>query len=337
MPFAIVAESTGGPEVLRRKDVVVANPGRGEALIRHTAIGVNFIDVYYRTGLYPWPVDRDLVMGSEAAGVVEAVGDAPEDATGDTHGEGMHGLAVGDRVAYTIRNGAYATHRVVEARHLVPIPDGVSDVAAAGGFLKGLTVSYLVNDSFCVEAGHAVLFHAAAGGCGLIAGQWLASKGATAIGTAGTDEKCAIASRLGYQHTINYRRDDFVRRVKEITADEGVDVVYDSVGKDTYPGSLQCLKRFGALINFGQSSGPALDFKLSDLAAGSFSVTRPILFHYTENRGWLLSAGRELFDMIADGRLEIQVNNVLPFEDVAEAHRIIEGRKTIGSTVLTID
>jgi NADPH2:quinone reductase len=324
MPYVITATSIGGPEVLCRKEFEPGSPGPNTVLIRHTAIGVNFIDVYYRTGLYPWPQDGDLVLGSEAAGVVEAVG------------RGVDDLVEGDRVAYTLRNGAYTTHRIVDTRHLVRIPDGVTDVVAAGGFLKGLTVYYLVNSSFAAKAGHVVLFHAAAGGVGLIAGQWLASLGVMAIGTAGGKEKCDIARRHGYAHVIDYRSEDFVQRVKDITDGEGVHAVYDSVGKDTYPGSLHCLRLFGKLINFGQSSGPALDFKLSDLAVGSYSVTRPILFHYTQNPAWLQRAGGELFELIRKGTLAIPVNQTFPLEQVAEAHRMVEGRKTSGSTVLTV-
>ena len=324
MAYAIHAEKIGGPEVLYRKDFEPTAPPAGSVLVRHTAIGVNFIDVYYRTGLYAWPQERDLVLGSEAAGVVEAVG------------SGVSDFQQGDRVAYTIRNGAYATHRSLAAQHLVKVPDGIPDAVAAGAFLKGLTVHYLLHHSFAVEPGQSILFHAAAGGVGLIAGQWLAAKGVASIGTAGGKEKCSTAAGHGYDHVIDYKADDFVTRVLEITDGRGVDAVYDSVGRDTYPGSLRCLRRFGALVNFGQSSGPALDFKLSDLAVGSFSVTRPILFHYTSNPKWLRSAAADLFDMIESGKLRIPVNQTFPLERAGEAQRLIEGRKTTGSTVLTV-
>ncbi len=326
MPYAIVARKKGGAEVLEQIELSIPVPKAGEVLIRHTAIGVNFIDTYFRSGLYPWPVEENLVLGSEAAGEIEALG------------SGVSGFAVGDRVAYTIANGAYATHRVMAAEHLVKLPEGVSDEVAAASMLKGLTAHYLLHRSYVPERGGTVLFHAAAGGVGLIAGQWLAAKGVTAIGTAGGDAKCGLAARHGYAHVIDYKSEDFVARTREITKQingvEGVDAVYDSVGKDTYPGSLNCLKVFGTLVSFGQSSGPALDFKLSDLAAGSFSVTRPVLFHFTAQPGYLQSATKELFAMIAKGALKININQRFSLRDVSEAHDRLEGRNTTGSTIL---
>ena len=266
-------------------------------------------------------MEKDLVLGSEAAGVVEAVGEGA-------------GLEVGDRVAYTVPNGAYATHRVIDAQHVVRIPEGIDDTTAAAAMLKGLTAYYLLHSSFPVEAGQTVLFHAAAGGVGSIAGPWLAALGVTAIGTAGGPEKCALALENGYAHTIDYRSEDFVARVRDITDGEGVDAVYDSVGKDTVAGSLQCLKRFGSLICFGQSSGPADYFKISDLAAGSFRLQRPMLFHHTASRDWLVSASAELFGLIADGTLPIPVTQTFSLEDAAGAHRALEARQTTGCTVL---
>jgi len=322
MPIAIAAAKAGGPEVLHEIDLPTPAPNAGEVLVKHNAIGVNFIDTYFRSGLYPWPVDKDLVLGSEAAGTVAALG------------EGVTGFAVGDRVAYTIPNGAYVSERVIEARHLVKLPDGVSDEVAAAAMLKGLTAHYLLHRSFKVEKGQTVLFHAAAGGVGLIAGQWLAAKGVTAIGTAGGPEKCALARQHGYAHTIDYKSEDFVERVKEITGGEGVHAVYDSIGHDTIAGSMNCLKTFGTLVNFGQSSGPYLDFKLSDLAVGSYTVTRPVLFHFTADRGYLESAAADLFSMIENGTLKINVNQRYPLAKAAEAHIALEGRKTTGSTVL---
>ncbi|AXX96537.1 quinone oxidoreductase family protein [Profundibacter amoris] len=322
MPIAIAAAKAGGPEVLHEIDLPTPAPKAGEVLVKHNAIGVNFIDTYFRSGLYLWPVDKDLVLGSEAAGTVAALGD------------GVTGFAVGDRVAYTIPNGAYVSERVIEARHLVRLPDGVSDEVAAAAMLKGLTAHYLLHRSFKVEKGQTVLFHAAAGGVGLIAGQWLAAKGVTAIGTAGGPEKCALAAKHGYAHTIDYKSEDFVERVKEITGGEGVHAVYDSIGHDTIAGSMNCLKTFGTLVNFGQSSGPYLDFKLSDLAVGSYTVTRPVLFHFTADRAYLESAASDLFAMIENGTLKINVNQRYPLAKANQAHIALEGRKTTGSTVL---
>jgi len=322
MPIAIAAAKAGGPEVLHEIDLPTPAPKAGEVLVKHNAIGVNFIDTYFRSGLYPWPVDKDLVLGSEAAGTVAALG------------EGVTDFAVGDRVAYTIPNGAYVSERVIEARHLVKLPDGVSDEVAAASMLKGLTAHYLLHRSFKVEKGQTVLFHAAAGGVGLIAGQWLAAKGVTAIGTAGGPEKCALAAKHGYAHTIDYKSEDFVERVKEITGGEGVHAVYDSIGHDTIAGSMNCLKTFGTLVNFGQSSGPYLDFKLSDLAVGSYTVTRPVLFHFTADRAYLESAAENLFAMIENGTLKINVNQRYPLAKANQSHIALEGRKTTGSTVL---
>lgn len=322
MPIAIAARNAGGPEVLHQIDLPIPSPAAGEVLVRHAAIGVNFIDTYFRSGLYPWPVETDLVLGSEAAGVVGALG------------EGVTGFNIGDRVAYTIPNGAYVAERVIDAKHLVKLPDGVSDETAAASMLKGLTAHYLLHRSFKVRKGQTVLFHAAAGGVGLIAGQWLAAKGVTVIGTAGGPEKCALAAKHGYTHMIDYKSEDFVARVDEITGGTGVDAVYDSIGKDTIAGSLSCLNTFGTLVNFGQSSGPALDFKLSDLAAGSFTVTRPVLFHFTADCSYLETASTALFEMIENGTLKINVNQRYDLANAADAHRALEARQTTGSTVL---
>ncbi|WP_156176690.1 quinone oxidoreductase family protein [Kiloniella spongiae] len=322
MAYAIVARGKGGSDVLEQVELEKPTPAAGEVLVRHTAIGVNFIDTYFRTGLYPWPVEKDLVLGSEAAGVVEAMGD------------GVSGFEVGERVAYTIPNGAYVSHRAIEAKHLVKLPDEISDEIAAASMLKGLTAHYLLHRSFAAQAGQKVLFHAAAGGVGLIAGQWLAAKGVTAIGTAGGSQKCALAAAHGYCQMIDYKSEDFVERIKEITEGQGVDAVYDSIGKDTYPGSLYCLKNFGSLVSFGQSSGPALDFKMSDLATGSYSVTRPVLFHFTAELGYLQSAADALFDMIISGEIKVNINQKFNLADVAEAHNRLESRQTTGSTIL---
>lgn len=322
MAYAIHATKPGGTEVLERVEFEPVEPGPGEVQIKHNAIGVNFIDVYIRTGAYPWPVEQNLILGSEAAGVVEAVG------------AGVAGFREGDRVAYTLPNGAYSSHRNIDVSHVVHLPDSIDDQTAAGCMLKGLTCYYLLHNSFKVEPQHKVLFHAAAGGVGLIAGQWLSAIGATAIGTAGSDEKCELALSHGYTDVINYNTDDFVAGVKALTEGSMVDVVYDSVGKGTWPGSRDCLKRHGTLVCFGQSSGPAEDFKISDLAVGSLYLTRPTLFHFVADREWLEKAAAGLFEMISSGKLKIAVNQTFDLSDAADAHEALESRATTGSTVL---
>jgi NADPH2:quinone reductase len=320
-PYAIAAKSPGDASVLHEIAMSIGTPGEGEVLLRHTAIGLNYLDTYYRAGLYPWANPSDLVLGSEAAGVVEALG------------PGVTDLVIGQRVAYTVPNGSNRSHRIIAGKHLVPLPDGISDEVAAAVMLKGLTARYLIKDSFKVAPGQHVLFHAAAGGVGLIAGQWLNWLGVDAIGTAGGSEKCALALANGYSSVIDYRSHDFVTEVLKIVPD-GVEVVYDSVGKDTVTRSLKCLKRFGTLVYFGQSSGPPLDFKLSDLAAGSFYATRPTIFHFVTRRDWLLQATSELFEGIMSGHLKISINQRFALRDAADAHRALEGRSTTGSTIL---
>jgi len=322
MSVQVIIPSPGGSDQLKVIDQPDLVPGPGEVLIQHRAIGVNFIDVYIRGGLYPWPVDKDLVLGSEAAGVIEAVGD------------GVIGLATGDRVAYTIPNGAYASSRVIDAAHVVPLPEGLDDAVAAAAMLKGLTVSYLINHSYPAKKGDTVLFHAAAGGVGSLAGQWLSDRGVKVIGTAGGSEKCALALTHGYDEVIDYKDENFADRVQEITGGKGVDAVYDSVGADTVKGSLACLKRFGSLVCFGQSSGPVTDFKISDLASGSYRLTRPTLFHHTASREWLEQASSELFERILIGTLDVSVRQRFALTDVAQAHDALESRATTGSTVL---
>ncbi len=322
MPYAIRATKPGGTDVLEQFEFNPEDPGTGEVRIRHGAIGVNFIDVYIRTGAYPWPVENNLVLGCEGAGVVEAVG------------AGVTGFKEGDRVAYTLPNGAYSTHRNISAASVVHLPDEIDDQTAAACMLKGLTCYYLLHNSFRVDAGHKVLFHAAAGGVGLIAGQWLAARGAAAYGTAGTDEKCALAMQNGYTDVINYNTDDFVVGIKALTEGSMVDVVYDSVGAATWPGSRDCLKRHGTLVAFGQSSGPVEGFKFADLAVGSLYLTRPTLFHFVSDRGWLENASTALFDMISTGRVKIAINQTFPLAEVAVAHNALESRATTGCTVL---
>lgn len=275
-----------------------------------------------RSGLYPWPVEKDIILGSEGAGVVEAVGSEVSDYT------------VGDRVAYTVSNGGYATHRLVPAASLVHLPDHINDTEAAAAMLKGLTAYYLLHDSYQVASGEIVLFHAAAGGVGTLAGQWLRSKGVRAIGTAGGPEKCRIAKTNGFEEVIDYRSEDVVARVMDLTKGQGVAAVYDSVGKDTIMGSLDCLKTFGTLINFGQSSGVPDQFRIAHLARGSFHLTRPILFHFTADRGWLERASQDLFDAVGSGAVKIKLANSLPLVKAGKAHQNLEDRKTTGSTVL---
>ena len=322
MPYAIAAAAPGGADQLRRIDFVPPGPAAGEVLVRHTAVGVNYIDIYIRTGLYPWPKERDLVLGCEAAGIVEAVGD------------GVSEVAPGTRVAYVAANGAYATHRIVPAAQIVALPDVIEDSVAAAAMLKGLTAYYLIHDSAPVSDGDTVLFHAAAGGVGLIAGQWLAAKGVRAIGTAGGPEKCALARENGYAEVIDYKAENFVERVRALTDGAGVAAVYDGVGADTILGSAECLANFGTLVSFGQASGPPDQFRISHLARGSLRLTRPTLFHFTADRAWLLRASAALFDAIRAGEVRIHVGATRPLDEAAAAHTDLEGRATTGSTVL---
>ena len=264
------------------------------------------------------------MLGSEGAGIIEAIGD------------GVNGLLVGDRVGYTLANGAYATHRVIDAGYVVKLPDNISSELAASIMLKGLTVAYLIHDSFKVEAGQTVLFHAAAGGVGLIAGQWLNALGATVIGTAGGAEKCALAEANGYQHVIDYKSADFEAEVMKLTNGKGVDVTYDSVGNDTMARSLASTRRHGEIIAFGQSSGPYLDFKITDLAKGSYKLSRPTLFHFAGERDWLEVNAAKLFTAVTDGTVNISINQKFALDEVAKAHDALTGRATTGCTILTI-
>jgi NADPH2:quinone reductase len=321
--YAMTMPAPGGADRFTRTPIEPGPPGPGEALIRHTAIGLNFLDIYHRSGTYPWPVERDLVVGSEGAGIVEAVGD------------GVDHVAPGDRVAYTIPLGAYATRRSLPADRLVRLPDAVPDEIAASILLKGLTAHYLIHSTFRVEKGMTVLVHAASGGVGLLLGQWLAHIGATAIGTAGGSDKVALAKAHGYAHVIDYRREDFVAEVRRITGGAGLPVVYDSVGRDTWEGSLKCLAPRGFFVCFGQSSGPVEGFTLGHLAAGqSLYATRPSLFHYIATREELAERAEALFALVADGTLRAEVRQRFALEDVADAHRALEERRTTGATVL---
>lgn len=323
MPYAMRVHETGGPDVLSWEEIDVPNPGQGEVRIRHTAVGLNFIDTYFRSGLYPAPAGLPFVPGNEGAGVVLAVG------------EGVDGLKVGDRVAYAGPLGAYAEERVIAASHLVVIPEGIDDKTAAAMMLKGMTAQYLLRRTYKVGPETTLLFHAAAGGVGLIAGQWAADLGATVIGTAGSAEKLELAKANGYDHVINYREEDFVDRVREITGGKGCDVVYDSVGKDTYPGSLDCLKPLGTWASFGQSSGPITDFNLAHLAQkGSLFATRPTLFSYIAERSDLEATASDLFDVVRRGAVKISINQEYALKDAVAAHSDLELRKTTGTTVL---
>lgn len=322
MPHAIVMQEPGDTAVLHYSPITIPPPSGTQVHVRHRAIGVNFIDTYFRTGLYKWP-QTPLTPGAEAAGEVVAVGEAV------TH------VKPGDRVAYTTPTGAYAQERLIDAKHLIMLPDDISYETAAAITLKGLTAQYLLRSSFRIEAGHTVLFHAAAGGVGLLAGQWLAHLGATVIGTAGSAEKMALAQENGYAHMINYRTEDFVARVLEITDGQGVDVVYDSVGQDTYPSSLDCLKKHGTWVCFGQSSGMIKNFALSDLAQrGSLFATRPVLFDFIDTPETLAAAAADLFSVVQNGAVKISINQEFPLAEAGKAHQLLEGRKTTGSTIL---
>jgi len=319
---AIRVHDVGGPEVLRWEDVTVGEPGPGEARIRHSAVGLNFVDVYYRTGLYKAPA-LPFTPGSEGAGVVEAVG------------AGVTDVKPGMRVAYGAAPlGAYSQSRLVPADTLVPVPDGIDDRTAAAMMLKGMTAHYLLLRIGRIQKGDTILFHAAAGGVGLIACQWARALGATVIGTVGSDEKAELARAHGCAHPIVYTREKFVDRVQEITGGKGVKIVYDSVGKDTLLGSVDCLQLLGTVALFGQSSGPVPPFDLSLLARGSRFITRPSLFHYVAARPDLLAAARALFDVVLSGAVKVEVRQTYPLSEASRAHRDLEARKTVGSTVL---
>jgi NADPH2:quinone reductase len=323
MTKAIRIHENGGPEVLKYEDYDPGRPAAGEVLIEHKAIGLNFLDVYYRTGLYPAPAGFPLIPGNEGAGVVLETGAGVED------------LKRGDRVAYTGPLGAYSEQRVIAADKLVKLPDAISDEQAAGMMLKGMTAEYLLRRTFKVKKGDTILFHAAAGGVGLIAGGWAKHLGATVIGTVGSDEKVELARRHGYDHVINYRTRDFVAEVKKITDGKLCDVVYDSVGKDAFPASLDCLKPLGMWVSFGQSSGSVPPFNMGILAQkGSLFATRPTLFTYIAKRSDMEESANALFDVVSKGIVEISVNQKYRLADAAGAHRALEARKTTGTTVL---
>jgi len=319
---AIRFAKTGGPEVLELQEVELPPPGPGQVRVRHTAIGVNFIDTYHRSGLYPAPLPATL--GGEAVGVVEALG------------EGVTGFKPGDRVGFcTFAFCAYAQESNVPADRLVKLPQGVSDEVAAAAMLKGMTAQYLLKRTFAVQKGHTILWHAAAGGVGLIACQWARHLGATVIGTVGSDEKVALARENGCTHVLNTRSDNWVARVREITKGEGVPVVYDSVGKDTWDGSLDCLAVRGLMVSFGNASGAVPPFAPGILSAkGSLYLTRPTLFHYARNAAELQETADDLFDVIAKGIVKIAIHQRFNLEDARAAHQALHSRKTTGATIL---
>jgi len=323
MPKAIRFHKTGGPEVLVWEDVEVGDPGPGQIRIRQHAVGLNFVDVYQRSGLYQMPLPSGT--GSEGAGVVEAVG------------AGVTEFKPGDRVAYASAPlGAYSEVRLYPADRAVKIPDGISFETAAAMMLKGMTAQYLIKRTFKVQPGQTVLWHAAAGGVGLIASQWLKSLGVTVIGTVGSDAKAALAKAHGCAHTIVYTRENFVERVKEITGGKGVPVVYDSVGKLTFMGSLDCLQPMGMLVSFGNASGAVDPIAPTIFAAkGSLYLTRPTLVNYTAKREDLVACANDLFDVVKSGKVKIEIAQRYALKDAAQAHRDLEARKTTGSTVLT--
>jgi len=322
MVKAIRINKVGGPEVMEYVDVEVGEPGPGEARVRQSACGLNYIDVYFRTGAYPQPLPAGI--GMEGAGIVEAVG------AGVTH------VKPGDRVAYAGRpTGAYTEARVMPAAVLVKLPDAIDFETGAAMMLQGLTVQYLFRRTFPLRGGETILFHAAAGGVGLIACQWARALGVTMIGTVGSDEKAALAKAHGCTHTINYNKENFVERVKEITEGKGVPVVYDSIGKDTFIGSLDCLAPLGMMVSFGAASGPVPPFSLNELASrGSLFITRPSVFTYTAKREDLDAMAADLFGMVESGKVRIDINQRYALRDAAQAHRDLEARKTTGSTIL---
>lgn len=324
MTNAIRIHETGGPEVMKWEAVEVGNPSPGQVRIKQGAVGLNYIDVYFRTGTYPQDT-IPFTPGMEGAGEVTAVG------------EGVTDFKPGDRVGYAMALGAYAEERLAPAERLVKLPDSIDDKTGAAMMLKGMTASYLLRRTYKVKAGETILFHAAAGGVGLIVCQWAKHLGATIIGTVGSDEKAELAKAHGCTHTVNYKTENFVDRVNELTNGEGCDVVYDSVGKDTFPASLDCVKDFGLWATFGQSSGPLPELNMGLLAQkGSLCATRPTLATHIATRERLDELSGALFDVVQSGAVKIEINQTYPLSDAVQAHKDLEGRKTTGSTVFTV-
>jgi NADPH2:quinone reductase len=322
MVHAIRIHEPGGPDAMRWEEVSVPAPGPGEAHVRHAAVGLNYIDVYHRTGLYP--MEAPFTPGMEASGTVVAVGD------------GVDEVAPGDRVAYAgVPLGAYAEERVIPAHRLIKLPDTIDDRTAAAMMLQGMTAQYLLRETFPVKRGQTILIHAAAGGVGLIVCQWAKHLGATVIGTVGSAEKAELAKAHGCDHAILYREEDIADRVREITGGEGVHVAYDSVGQDTYLASLDSLRTRGLLVLFGNASGPVKEFDTGLLAAkGSLYLTRPTLMTYTAKRADLVKSASELIEVVSAGAVKIEVNQTYPLSEAAQAHRDLEARKTTGSTIM---
>ena len=324
MAHAIRIHSTGGPEVFSWEAVEVGDPGPGEVRLRQAAVGLNYIDVYHRSGLYPL-ASFPAIIGMEGAGTVEAVG------------PGVTDIAVGDRVAYAGALGGYAEERLIAADRLVKLPDNIDFVTAASVMLQGMTARYLLRETYRVGPETVLLYHAAAGGVGLIVCQWAKALGATMIGTVGSPEKAQLAREAGCTHVIDYRREDYVARVREITGGAGCDVVYDGVGKDTFPSSLDCLRPKGLWVSFGNASGPVPPFDMQILSAkGSLFATRPTMMTYVAHRDDLIANAAELFDMIGKGAIKVGASRTYPLREAAQAHRDLEGRRTTGSIVLTV-
>ena len=324
MAKTVMIDAFGGPENMALVERPLGEPAAGEVRIAHKVCGLNFIDIYQRTGLYP--LDLPHALGMEAAGVIEAVG------------EGVTHLKVGDRAAYAATPpGAYCEARVMSAAQVCPLPDDLTFEQGAAMMLKGMTVEYLFHRTTPLNKGDTVLFHAAAGGVGLIACQWARSEGITLIGTAGSDEKCALALEHGAHHCINYRTEDFAARVREITGGKGVDVVMDAVGADTFEGSLNCLKPLGMMISFGNASGPVPPFSVGILGAkGSLKITRPTLFTHSGDHDTCQAMARHLFSKVQSGEVTIRIDQRFALDEVQQAHEALEARKTTGSTVLTV-
>ncbi|WP_377288689.1 quinone oxidoreductase family protein [Rhizobium sp. SG2393] len=322
MAQAIVIRELGGPEVLKYEGVSLDPPGPGEVQIRQVAIGLNFIDVYFRTGLYK-SESLPFIPGKEGAGIITAVGD------------NVAGFAVGDRVAYGTSDGAYASERNIDAHQLLKVPDEIPLETAAAMMLKGMTAQYLLNQTYEVGPGTTILFHAAAGGVGLIAGQWAKALGATVIGTAGSQAKIDLALAHGYDHVINYNSENFVSRVKQLTGGKGVDVAYDSVGRDTFPATLDCIRPRGLWVSFGNASGPVENFGIGILAQkGSLFATRPTLYSYVSTRATLEACANSLFDIVRSNKVRININQTYPLSDAGRAQADLESRKTSGTTLL---
>ena len=323
MVAAVRVHTHGGPDVLKLEDIDIPAPGQGQVKLKQHACGVNFIDTYFRMGMYPSPVGMPFVAGNEGAGEVIAVG------------PGVTDLKVGDRVGYVVPLGGYAAERLLNADRAVKLPDKIGYEQAAGMMLKGMTVQYLLNRTFKVGKGTTVLMHAAAGGVGLILCQWANHLGATVIGTVGSEEKAELAKKNGCHHTILYRKDDFVAKVKEITGGKLCDVVYDGIGKTTFPASLDCLRPMGYFVSFGSASGQIEAFNINILQAkGSLFATRPTLNHYAAKREDLLAVAGDLFDKVGSGAVKIPVNQKFALKDARKAHEDLEGRETTGSTIL---